>query len=156
MRSIPFLLILVLVIACSSFRDKFRFPQSTPEANLTVAEKTPTPELVEPPPAPSVDKNARTVSGGILNDKAISLPKPAYPAAARAVRATGKVSVQVTIDTSGSVESAKAVSGHPLLQAAAAAAARAAKFSPTLLGGKPVKVTGIIVYDFAESELFIK
>lgn len=89
-----------------------------------------------------------TVSGGVLNGKATSLPKPAYPAAAKAVRASGAVNVQVTVDEKGNVVSATAVSGHPLLRQSAESAARAAKFSPTLLSGKAVKVTGVIVYNF--------
>lgn len=89
-----------------------------------------------------------TVSGGVLNGKATSLPKPVYPPAARAVKATGAVSIQVLIDENGNVVSANAVSGHPLLRAAAEAAAREAKFIPTLLAGQPVKVSGIIVYNF--------
>lgn len=95
-----------------------------------------------PPPVP------KTVSGGVLNGKATSLPKPAYPPAAKAVRAGGAVSVQVLISESGSVISASAVSGHPLLRAAAESAARGARFSPTLLSGQPVKVSGVITYNF--------
>jgi TonB family protein len=90
----------------------------------------------------------KTISGGVLNGKATNLVKPAYPAAARAVNAQGAVNVQVTIDEDGNVISASAVSGHPLLRAAAVEAARASKFSPTLLSGQPVKVTGVIVYNF--------
>lgn len=99
-------------------------------------------------PKKSVD-NIKSVSGGVLNGKAVELPKPAYPSAAKAVRASGAVNVQVTVDESGEVISASAVSGHALLRAAAESAARAAKFNPTLLSGKAVKVTGIIVYNFA-------
>jgi protein TonB len=88
------------------------------------------------------------VSQGVLNGKATSLPKPAYPAAAKAVRAGGSVSVQVVISEAGSVISASAVSGHPLLRAAAESAARGARFSPTLLSGQPVKVSGVITYNF--------
>ncbi len=76
------------------------------------------------------------------------MPKPPYPAAARAVRASGAVNVQVTINESGSVVSASAVSGHPLLRQAAEQAARGARFAPTLLSGQPVSVTGVIVYNF--------
>ncbi len=90
----------------------------------------------------------KTISGGVLNGKASSLPKPAYPAAAKAVAASGAVSVQVLLETDGTVFSAEPVSGHPLLQAASAAAACAARFSPTLLSGEPVKVSGIITYNF--------
>ena len=101
-----------------------------------------------PPPPPAPPKRTTPVSGGVLNGKAISLPKPPYPPAARAVRASGTVTVQVTISESGSVISATAVSGHPLLKAAAAQAARGARFSPTQLSGQPVKVTGVITYNF--------
>ena len=102
----------------------------------------------EPPPAPIKKAPPKTVSGGVLNGKAVSLPKPAYPAAARAVRASGAVQVQVLIDEEGRVVSASAAGGHPLLQAAAVAAARQARFSPTMLSGQPVKVSGIITYNF--------
>lgn len=91
----------------------------------------------------------KTISGGVLNGKAIDLPKPPYPPAARAVRASGAVNVQVTVDEDGNVVSAVAVSGHPLLRPSAVTAARNAKFKPTILSGKAVKVTGVIVYNFA-------
>ena len=90
----------------------------------------------------------KTILGGVLNGKAVSLPRPPYPPAARAVRASGTVSVKVLIDESGDVVSASAVSGHPLLQAAAVQAARSAKFSPMKLSGQPVKVSGVITYNF--------
>ncbi len=106
---------------------------------------TPKPPPPPPPPPKAVPKK---ISGGVLNGKATSLPKPPYPAAARAVRASGAVNVQVTINESGSVVSASAVSGHPLLRQAAEQAARGARFAPTLLSGQPVSVTGVIVYNF--------
>jgi protein TonB len=58
------------------------------------------------------------------------------------------VQVQVLIDENGNVISATAVSGHPLLRAAAQAAAHASKFTPTKLSGQPVKVSGVIIYNF--------
>jgi TonB family protein len=58
------------------------------------------------------------------------------------------VTVQVTIDEAGRVISAKAIDGPPMLLAAAVAAANGARFSPTLLSGQPVKVTGVIKYNF--------
>ncbi len=90
----------------------------------------------------------KQISGGVLNGKATSLPKPPYPPAARAVRASGAVSVQVLVDEQGNVVSASAVSGHPLLRAAAVQAARSAKFSPTMLSGQAVKVSGVLTYNF--------
>lgn len=91
-------------------------------------------------------------NGGVLNGRARSLPTPAYPPAAMAVRASGAVSVQVTVDEEGNVISAAAVSGHPLLRAAAVSAAREAKFVPVLLEGKPVKVNGVVVYNFTPGD----
>jgi TonB family protein len=90
----------------------------------------------------------KTISGGVINGKAIDLPKPVYPASARAVRASGAVNVQVTIDEEGNVISANAVSGHPLLRSAAVESARSAKFKPTLLSGKAVKVSGVLIFNF--------
>jgi protein TonB len=102
-----------------------------------------------PPPAPTPPPKPKTiVSGGVLNGKAISKPQPAYPPIAKAARASGTVTVQIVVDESGRVISASAVSGHPLLQQAAVAAARNARFSPTLLSGQPVKVSGVITYNF--------
>jgi periplasmic protein TonB len=112
----------------------------TGPAKVAIADEPPPPEPKPTPRAP--------VSGGVLNGKAISLPKPGYPAIAKAAHASGTVVVQVLIDENGNVVSANAVSGHPLLIQAAVSAARSAKFSPTKLSGQPVKVTGVIQYNF--------
>ena len=90
----------------------------------------------------------RTISGGVLNGKAVYLAKPAYPPIAKAANASGSVTVQVTVDEGGRVISANAVSGHPLLRQAAVNAARSSRFSPTMLSGQPVRVTGVITYNF--------
>jgi Ca-activated chloride channel family protein len=99
------------------------------------------------PPAEG-EKSKAPVSGGVLNGKALSLPRPTYPAAARESGASGKVVVEVTIDEQGKIIEARAVSGHPFLQKAAIAAALQARFSPAMLSGSPVKVKGIINYIF--------
>ncbi len=101
-----------------------------------------------PPPKPTPKPAPKTISGGVVNGKAISLPAPPYPAAAKAVGAKGSVSVQVLIDENGNVVSAAATGGHPLLRSAAEGAARRAKFRPTELSGQPVKVSGVITYVF--------
>lgn len=101
------------------------------------------------PAAPPVPGEKRhPISGGVLNGKAISLPKPEYPPEAKAAGADGVVVVQLTIDEQGTVTEARAVSGHPLLQQAAVNAALQARFPPTLLSGEPVKVTGVLVFNF--------
>src|SRR5678816_1571975 len=78
-------------------------------ARVQIADEPPPPEAPKPTPPRA------PISGGVLNGKAISLPKPAYPPIARAAHASGTVVVQVTIDENGNVISARAVSGHPLL-----------------------------------------
>ncbi len=90
----------------------------------------------------------RSISGGVLNGKTTSLPNPEYPEIARSAHASGAVTVEITIDETGKVVAAYAVSGHPLLQAAAVKAARLATFLPTRLKGEPVKVAGVLVYNF--------
>jgi len=96
-------------------------------------------------PAPRILK---PVSGGVLNGKALSLPAPLYPQVAVRARTGGKVEVEVIIDENGKVISAQAVSGPPSLRDAAVDAARRARFSPTKLSGAPVKVVGLINYNF--------
>lgn len=103
-------------------------------------------ELPPPPPLP-LQPHA-PVSGGILNGKAISKPRPVYPPVALAAGVSGTVNVQIVVDESGEVISAKAIGGHTLLQDAAVEAAHRARFSPTLLSGQPVKVSGVLTYNF--------
>lgn len=92
---------------------------------------------------------AREVQGGVLNGRAVYKPQPEYPASAKSVRAQGTVTVQVLVDETGKVIEAKATRfPHNSLVWAAEDAARRARFTPTLLSGAPVKVTGFITYTF--------
>ena len=100
----------------------------------------------QPNPAQPGQKKA-PIAGGMLNGKAIYLPVPEIPAG----EATGVVLVAVLIDEQGAVVEAKAVSGPQHLQAPAVAAARLARFSPTLLMGEPVRVSGTLSYNFVRS-----
>lgn len=92
--------------------------------------------------------DVKQISAGIINDKATNLPAPVYPAAAQAVKAAGEVNVKVLVDEQGATLTAESISGHPLLRQAAEQAALQAKFPPTQLSGKPVKVSGVLVYNF--------
>lgn len=97
----------------------------------------------------NVPEQKALINGGVLNGKALSLPLPAYPPIAKAARASGTVTVQVFVDEDGCVRSARAVAGHPLLQAAATQAAQQACFTPTFLSGKRASVSGVLTYNFA-------
>jgi len=103
----------------------------------------------EPPPAPGPRPILKPVSGGVLNGTAVYLPPPVYPEAARRMRTSGTVTVDVVLDETGKVVSAIASNGPTILREAAVQAALKAKFSPTKLSGQPVKVSGVINYKFA-------
>jgi TonB family protein len=103
----------------------------------------------EPPVKPMPKPLMKPVSGGVLNGQATDLPKPDYPEIARHARATGIVSVEVVIDETGKVISARAVSGSPFLREAAVKAALRARFTPTKLSGQPVKISGTVNYNFS-------
>ena len=107
-----------------------------------------------PPPPPPVVERTETqrrqgpIRSTILTGRAIRRVEPRYPQTAVNVRVSGDVEVEVVVDESGRVVSARAVSGHPLLRSAAISAAREWVFSPTTLGGVPVKVVGTITFKF--------
>lgn len=108
-------------------------------------------DLPDPPPAapnptPAPVRILRI--SRVLNSQATYLPKPNYPPIAKQIGLQGTVAVQVMIDEGGKVISAKAVSGHQILIPEAQKAAFQARFSPTILGEQPVKISGVITYNF--------
>jgi TonB family protein len=120
-----------------------------PTANSTISNATsPNTTTTTTAAPPAMGGGGTPVSGGSLNSKALSLPPPAYPAMAKAARIQGAIIVQVTVDETGKVMSARAGGGHPLLRQAAEQAAYQARFSPTQVSGRPVKVSGQITYNF--------
>src|SRR2546423_1712071 len=88
------------------------------------------------------------ITGGVLNGKAINLNVPKYPKEARKTRESGQVKVQVLIDEQGSVIWAQAIEGPEVFREVAVEAARRSRFTPTRLMGQPVKVNGVIIYNF--------
>lgn len=106
-------------------------------------------EEAPPPPRPKVVEKPVVRSLGVVNGRATSLPMPSVSAAAKVANAQGTVSVQVLIDENGNVLSANAVSGNRMLHEASEAAAKQAKFIPTLLSGEAVRASGVINYHFS-------
>ena len=106
----------------------------------------------EPPAVPTPRPLLKPVSGGVLNGQAVSLPAPPYPDAAKRMRMSGTVAVEVVVDENGKVISAQALSGPSVLREPAVQAALKARFSATKLSGQPVKVTGVINYRFSLSQ----
>jgi protein TonB len=124
---------------------------STDSGNCVTCNTTaPVVRVEETPPTPPVVKPPTTtrLASSILISKAVSLPQPLYPALAKQIKAQGPVNVQILVDEQGKVISAHAVSGNPTLLAAAKDAAMRARFTPTVLSGVPVKVQGLITYNF--------
>jgi hypothetical protein len=88
---------------------------------------------------------AKCVDAGIVNKKAVSLPKPVINAHAIIERQT-EILVRIVIDESGTVVAARALKGHPLIRKDLENAARKAKFPPTFINPGPLKVKALIVY----------
>lgn len=80
-----------------------------------------------------------------------SVPRPVYPERAKREVASGQVVVEIVNDETGNVISARALSGHYLLQDECVRVAYKAKFNPMMVGGKPVKVRRVITYTFTAS-----
>lgn len=136
-------------------QDRDAGPASGPGSPFSSGRQIVTPAQIVPltdqPPPPDPPKPPKVVSKGPITGLAISLPKPAYSEMAKRARIQGQVNVQVLVDESGRVVSAKVLSGHPLLIVDAQRAALQARFSPTKLGDQPVKVSGVITYNFVLS-----
>jgi len=101
-----------------------------------------------PTPAPVKPREQIRVSSSVINSKVISKPTPPYPMLAKQARVQGQVTVEILIDEQGRVVAAQATNGHPLLRMAAQQSAFHARFSPTTVSGHPVKVSGVITYNF--------
>ncbi|MGI8813648.1 MAG: TonB family protein [Pyrinomonadaceae bacterium] len=122
----------------------------TPRPNRVVPD-APRPNVaatpnIAPPPKAAVEGSPLEV--GSLIAYATKQPAPVYPAAARTIRATGVVKVEVTVDESGDVAAVGKTSGPPLLQNSAKDAIRKWKFKPFTRDGQPVKATGFVNFNF--------
>ena len=93
-------------------------------------------------------ERGRVVDGGVLQQKTIDKLSPAYPHFAKVARVSGKVVVRVEVDEGGKVSKAKAMSGYGMLPEAAEKDALDTCFLPTRLSGRPVRVSGVIMYNY--------
>jgi protein TonB len=78
----------------------------------------------------------------------ITRKDPEYPRIARQAGAKGAVQLVATIGKDGKVKNVKALSGHPMLQAAAIDAVKQWVYKPTLLNGQAVESETQIVLNF--------
>lgn len=122
-------------------------PIVQPERNRVIADTAAeTKKLVQPIAS---SKPAGQLDVGSLLPYAAKQSPPLYPAAARSMRATGVVKVEVTIDEDGNVTDVQKASGHALLQSSAKDAIRKWKFRPFTVDGQPVKATGFVNFNFS-------
>ena len=100
-------------------------------------------------PPPSTDARGGDIKdSGVLNERATWLPRPAFPVGVERLKEPLTVSVEVVIDITGRVVSARATSGPKALRDSAERAARLATFLPVYVAGRPVRARGVINYTF--------
>jgi TonB family protein len=156
MKRILILLSAFLIWSTSSFAQEKKQTGETPAKAETERPKTEVDGLLEKAKergelvlaACLQDCGENAVEGDVEVGHVLELPKPRYTELARKAHVSGQVTVQILIDVDGTVIAAAAVGGHPLLYGVSVEAAKNARFSPTKLAGKPVKVTGVINYNF--------
>lgn len=84
----------------------------------------------------------------IIYSSAIRRVVPLYPPKAKKSRIVGLATVEMLISEDGDVLWVRAVSGHEFFKEAAAAAARGWKFQPSTARGRPVRVIGLLTFNF--------
>ena len=83
----------------------------------------------------------------IMDGHLIAAPRPEYPQEASLAGVSGRVTLDVMISKSGSVEALKVLGGPHLLYDAATSAVRQWQYQPYLQKGKPVEVRTIVRLD---------
>jgi protein TonB len=126
--------------AADAKRDRVSIPQTTQET----AKKA-----EEPQTSASTPDAAGPMDVGSLLAYAVKQQAPVYPPAARNMRTTGMVRVEVTVDENGEVAEVQKLSGPSLLQSAAKDAIRRWKFKPFTRDGQPVRATGFVNFNFS-------
>jgi len=77
--------------------------------------------------------------------KVIARTAPVYPELAKKMHLSGKVKIEVIVNASGGVASAKVVGGNPVFETSAIDAIKQWKFEPAATSTK-----GLVVLEFAE------
>ena len=100
--------------------------------------------------APRTGRGAASApKGQLVPPSKIRDVPPVYPAIAKAARFQGRSLIEAIIGSDGSIKRARVLKSEPMLAAAALAAVRQWKYSPTLLDGTPTEVLMTVVVTFA-------
>jgi TonB family protein len=133
-------------------------PQETREESAPVKASAPPPPAEAPAPAsrakdesePNALQRVR-LSQEVSRELLVTKILPVYPPLARQAHVQGTVVLDADISEDGTVETLKAVSGHPMLIPAAVDAAKQWRYKPYVLKGKPVAVNTEIIVNFTLS-----
>lgn len=99
--------------------------------------------------AAETPKTEGPIDVGSLIAYATKQTSPLYPPAAKSMRSTGVVRVEVTVDENGQVAEVQKTSGPPMLQTAAKDAIRKWRFKPFTRDGQPVRAVGFVNFNFS-------
>jgi len=97
---------------------------------------------------PNANDIPETLAQSVLQGQAIFKPQPSYPSLAKQGRIQGSVNVQVLIDEIGMVIEAKVINGPGELRKVCEEAAKQWRFKPVLVGGRALKVQGVLTFNF--------
>ncbi|HXQ25164.1 MAG TPA: TonB family protein [Candidatus Acidoferrales bacterium] len=101
-----------------------------------------------PPPQPDAATAPIRVGGDVKPPRLVSTVLPVYPTMAKTAGVEGRVVIETSIQTDGSVKGSKVVSGPPMLRQAALDALRRWKYAPGMLNGEPVPVQITVTIEF--------
>lgn len=93
-------------------------------------------------------KTNKPLAVGSLLEYVTQKVNPTYPPAAKTVRMSGVVKVNVVVDEEGKVAEVQKTTGPQMLQRAATDAIRKWKFKPFIRDGQPTKAAGYISFNF--------
>jgi protein TonB len=106
------------------------------------------PHVTVGPPVAAASTKPLPISQGVSAGNLLAPIRPEYPHFALITRTEGTVVIDAIISPRGNIESARVLSGPPMLQQAALAAVRQARYRPFLLNGEPTEVQTTITINF--------
>lgn len=108
-------------------------PAPPPVVGTDVQVLAPPPEAKTPAAEPAVRRTGRVVAAKLVRGGS-----PTYPQLARQMKVSGVVKLEIQVAADGRVVTAKAISGHPVLAAAAMEAARKWTYTAATMDGQAI------------------
>ncbi len=124
-----------------SGRDRKVNTQEPQKPEATIAK-------TEEPKVENTTKDDSPIQVGSLIEYATAKVAPTYPPAAKTMRMTGTVKVEVLVNEDGSIGEVQKSSGPSMLQRAATDALKKWKFKPFMRDGQAVKAAGFVSFNF--------